>query len=168
MLKKLSKNITATGLVIITGLAIIIYAVATNQSSDQPAAKTNSLVEPLSFNTFKAKICDCGLDNGVQGKWKYKGKLPAVIDFYADWCGPCKMVSPVLEELAVEYKGRVKIYKVNTETNRELAGMFGIGGIPSILFIPPAGMPQMSSGALSKKQFKQAFNEIFGIKDAAL
>ncbi|MBN2050716.1 MAG: thioredoxin [Spirochaetales bacterium] len=88
-------------------------------------------------------------------EWKFQGDLPAVIDFYADWCGPCKMVAPIIEELSEEYEGKVKFYKVDTEAEQELAGAFGIRSIPSILFIPKEGKPQMSAGALPKDAFKE-------------
>ncbi len=88
--------------------------------------------------------------------WKYTGKLPAIIDFYADWCGPCKMVAPVLEELAAEYDGKIIIYKVDTEVEQELSAVFGIQSIPSFLFIPMEGTPMMQPGALPKNVFKQA------------
>jgi thioredoxin 1 len=122
-------------------------------------------MEHLTVESFKEKICDCGLGGG-DAKWQYKGMLPAVIDFYADWCGPCKMVAPVLEQLSKEYEGRLNIYKVNTETEQALAGAFGITSIPSILFIPVEGQPQMSAGAMPKNAFKQAFREILGVEEA--
>jgi len=83
-------------------------------------------------------------------EWKFEGVRPAVIDFYADWCGPCKMLSPLLEELAGEYDGKVDIYKVDTEQEQELSGVFGIRSIPSVLFIPVEGQPIMQAGLLPK------------------
>jgi thioredoxin len=82
------------------------------------------------------------------------------VDFYADWCGPCKMVAPILEELAQEYSGKVHIYKVDTEQEQELASVFGIQSIPSLLFIPKEGQPQMAKGALPKDSFKQAIKDV--------
>lgn len=122
-------------------------------------------MEHLTLATFKEKICECGLGGG-NAEWKFKGTRPAVIDFYADWCGPCKMVAPLLEELAKEYEGKIDIYKVDTEAEQQLAGMFGIQSIPSILFIPAEGQPQMAAGALPKVEFKRIFKEVFGV-DAA-
>ena len=84
-------------------------------------------------------------------EWKYEGDLPAVIDFYADWCGPCKMIAPIIEKLSEEYRDRVHFYKVDTEAEQELAMAFGIQSIPSLLFIPMEGKPQMAAGALPKK-----------------
>jgi len=89
--------------------------------------------------------------------------LPAIIDFYADWCGPCKMVGPVLEEIEKEYEGKVVIYKVNTAEQQELSGIFGIHSIPSILFIPKDDEPRMSVGAMPKEGFKKCLNDILKI-----
>jgi thioredoxin len=92
-------------------------------------------------------------------EWKYKGNLPAIIDFYADWCGPCKMVAPVLEELSETYKDKLVIYKLNTEKEEELSSAFGIQSIPTFLFIPVEGQPMMQTGALPKKTFQQVIEE---------
>lgn len=92
--------------------------------------------------------------------WKFEGELPCIIDFYADWCGPCKMVAPVLEELSEEFKGKINIFKINTEQETELASAFGIRSIPSLLFIPKNGQPQMAMGALPKETFKQVINDV--------
>lgn len=93
-------------------------------------------------------------------KWVYLGDKPAIIDFYADWCGPCKMIAPILEELAAEYEGQIYIYKVDTEAEQQLAGEFGIRSIPSILFVPMGEDPQMAQGALPKDAFKEAIEEV--------
>lgn len=93
-------------------------------------------------------------------EWKYLGDKPCIIDFYANWCGPCKMVAPILEELSEEYKDQIYIYKVNTEEQEELAAAFGIRSIPSILFCPMNAQPQMAQGALPKNTFKQAISEV--------
>jgi thioredoxin len=113
-------------------------------------------MEHLTKQTFLEKVFD--YEN--KKDWEYTGELPAIIDFYADWCAPCKMVAPILEELAEEYKGKVDIYKVDTEAEQELAAVFGIRSIPSILFIPMNDRPQMAAGALPKESFVQAINEI--------
>jgi len=89
-------------------------------------------------------------------EWKYQDNVPAIIDFYADWCGPCKMVAPILEELSEEYGDTLKIYKLDTEVEQELSAVFGIRSIPSILFIPTDGrQPMMQAGALPKQAFKE-------------
>lgn len=98
-------------------------------------------------------------DYHTEQEWKYKGSLPAIIDFYADWCGPCKMVAPVLEELSEEYKDKIVIYKVNTDIEQELSGAFGIQSIPSFLFIDANGQPHLQPGAFPKHVFKKVIDE---------
>lgn len=93
-------------------------------------------------------------------EWKYLGDKPAIIDFYASWCGPCKVIAPILEELAAEYGDSIVIYKVNTETEQELAAAFGIRSIPSLLFVPMEGKPQMTQGAMPKASFKEAIDKV--------
>ena len=93
-------------------------------------------------------------------EWIYLGDKPAIIDFYASWCGPCKMVAPVLEELAAEYDGQIYVYKVNTEQEQELAALFNIRSIPSFLFIPMNDEPQMAMGAMPKSSFKEAIDGV--------
>ncbi len=109
----------------------------------------------LTTQDFKEKV----FDYDTVKDWKYQGSLPAVIDFYADWCGPCKMVAPVLEELSREYEGRIVIYKVNTDVEVELSSVFGIQSIPTILFIDAAGEPMMQPGAFPKHVFKKIIEE---------
>ncbi len=114
------------------------------------------MTEHLTLDTFKTKVF-----NFEENKdWKFEGELPCLIDFYADWCGPCKMVAPVLEELSVEYTGKINIYKVDTEDQQQLAAMFGIRSIPSLLFVPKDGKPQMAMGALPKANLIEAINEV--------
>ena len=109
----------------------------------------------LTTEDLKNKIFDY-----LQEKdWKSKSDLPVIIDFYADWCGPCKMVAPILEELADEYEGQLHIYKVDTEQELELASVFGIRSIPTFLFIPVDGDPIMQPGAFPKKVFQQIIEE---------
>ena len=91
--------------------------------------------------------------------WKYEGTKPAIVDFFATWCGPCKALSPVLDELAAEYGDKLTIYKVDVDQERELAGAFGIRSVPTLLFIPADGEPSMSPGAPSKAQLKQIIDE---------
>ena len=116
-------------------------------------------MEHLTTETFKTKVFDFEKNK----EWKYEGSLPAIVDFYADWCGPCKMVAPVLEELSKEYDGKLAVYKVNTDEQVELAQMFGIQSIPSILFIPKEGKPRMLAGALPKESFKKCISDIFKV-----
>lgn len=109
----------------------------------------------LTTETFKELV----FDYTAEKEWKYKGTKPAIIDFYADWCGPCKMVAPVLEELSDEFEGDVFIYKIDTEVEMELAAVFGIQSIPTFLFVPMEGLPMMQPGALPKKAYKQIIEE---------
>ncbi len=113
-------------------------------------------MEHLTKETFHEKFFNYEKNKD----WAFEGKLPCLIDFYADWCQPCKIVAPILEELAKEYEGKINIYKVNTEDQTELAGAFGIRSIPSLLFCPAEGQPQMAQGALPKESLVQAINDV--------
>ncbi len=113
-------------------------------------------MEHLTKETFLKKV----FNYEENKEWKYEGDLPCLIDFYADWCGPCKMVAPVLEELSKEYEGKIRIYKIDTEDQQELAAAFGIRSIPSLLFCPTEGQPQMAAGALPKATMKKAIEDI--------
>lgn len=93
-------------------------------------------------------------------EWKFLGSRPAIIDFYATWCGPCKMLAPVLDEIAVEYADKIDVYKVNVEEEEELAAIFGIRSVPSLLFVPMDGAPQMAQGALPKNALKDAIGSV--------
>jgi thioredoxin 1 len=118
------------------------------------------MLEHLTKETFLSKV----FNYEINKEWKFEGKKPCVIDFYADWCGPCRMVAPVLEELAKDFEGKLDIYKVNTEEEQELASVFGIRNIPSILFVPITGQPQMAMGALPKATFVKAFKDVLGVE----
>ena len=118
-------------------------------------------LEHLTNETFKEKV----FNYEASKEWKFEGEIPAIIDFYADWCGPCKTIAPILEELQAEYGDKLNIYKVNTEEQRELSSVFGIQSIPSLLFIPKEGQPQMAMGALPKETFKQAITEVLSISE---
>lgn len=109
----------------------------------------------LTTDKFKEDV----FDYTTEKEWKYKGDKPAIIDFYADWCGPCKMVAPILEELSEEYKDNLLIYKVDTEVEQELSAVFQIRSIPSMLFIPVEKQPMMQAGALPKPSLKQIIDK---------
>jgi thioredoxin len=117
-------------------------------------------MEKLDKKAFIEKIFD--FEN--EKEWKYRGTLPAIVDFYADWCGPCKMVTPILEKLSADYAGKLNVYKVDTDKEQELAGAFGIQSIPSLLFIPAAGQPQMARGALDRQGFDKVLADVLGVK----
>jgi thioredoxin len=116
-------------------------------------------LEHLTKESFKEKV----FNFEVNKEWKYEGKTPAIIDFYADWCAPCRMVAPILEELKEEYGEKLEIFKVDTEQEREISSMFGIQSIPSLLFIPVDGQPQMAMGALPKETFKKAIGDVLKV-----
>ncbi|MCD4828097.1 MAG: thioredoxin [Candidatus Cloacimonetes bacterium] len=116
-------------------------------------------MEHLTLQTFKDKIYDWEQNK----EWSFKGERPAVIDFYADWCAPCKQLAPTMDELSEEYDGKVDFFKVNTEQEGELSGLFGIQSIPSILFIPVGEQPQMAGGALPKESFKELIEKVLHI-----
>jgi len=117
------------------------------------------MTEHLTKDTFIEKV----FDFETKKEWEYKGDLPAIIDFFADWCGPCKMVAPVLETLSKEFEGKLKVYKVNTDKEPELSAAFGIQSIPSFLFIPVGNQPQMAMGALPKATFQSAIKDVLGV-----
>jgi thioredoxin len=116
-------------------------------------------VQHLTVETFKEKVFNWEANQD----WKYEGKVPAIIDFWAEWCQPCKMVAPILEELQKEYGDKIQIYKVNTEEQQLLAQLFGIRNIPSLLFVPVEGQPQMAVGALPKDVLKQAIADVLKV-----
>ena len=118
------------------------------------------MIEHLTKETFLKKV----FNYEENKEWKFEGEKPCIIDFYADWCGPCKMVAPVLEELAGDFDGKIDVYKVNTEEQQELASAFGIRSIPSFLFVPAEGQPQMAMGALPKDTFVKAFKDVLGVE----
>lgn len=117
------------------------------------------MLEHLTTDDFKEKVFN--YENSQD--WAYKGELPAIIDFYADWCGPCKMVAPILEELSKEYDGKLNVYKINTDVEQELAAVFGIRSIPSLLFIPKDEQPQMVAGAIPKDTFIKVINDVLKV-----
>jgi thioredoxin 1 len=151
--------------------AAILFSACGNQKTE---AKQNDLTETVSNNTvsqtsaaknselltkaqFIVKVWDF---TKSPNDWKFLGNKPAIIDFYADWCGPCKIASPILEEIGAEYVDRIQIYKINTDQEQELAQVFGISGIPAFLYIPAKGKPVMMSGiGRSKEDTKKMFIE---------
>ncbi len=145
-------------LVLIAGISLTTYAQNSSSKTEEPA-KTENKVKTIHLNKidFLKKVANYEAN---PNEWKYLGDKPALIDFYADWCGPCKAVAPVLEELAKEYDGEIYIYKIDTEAELELSALFGIRSIPSLLFIPMNGTPQMAQGALPKNALKEAINKV--------
>ena len=116
------------------------------------------MVHELTTETFKEKVFDYTKNED----WSFEGKKPAVVDYFAEWCGPCKTIAPILEELSEEYEN-VDFYKVNTEEQNELAANFGIQSIPALLFVPLKGEPKMVLGTIPKATLEQAINEVLGL-----
>lgn len=123
--------------------------------------KPTTKVVHITKADFLKKVYDFEKD---PDEWKYLGSQPAIVDFYADWCGPCRQLSPVLDELAKEYSGKLTIYKVNVDNERGLATFFGIRSIPTLLFIPMKGKPQRSLGALSKTELKGIIKDVLKVE----
>ena len=121
--------------------------------------KFKKMTELLTKETFLEKVFNFEKNKD----WKFEGEVPCIIDFYADWCGPCKMVAPVLEELSNEYKGKLNIYKVDTEVEQELAAAFGIRSIPSMLFVPKDAEPQMAQGAMPKHDLVKIIADVLKV-----
>lgn len=129
-----------------------------NQQKEQQS-KTTTVMKPIHLTKaeFLKKVVDY---EGNPTEWKYLGEKPAIIDFYASWCGPCKRVAPILDELAAEYGDKIDIYKIDTEQEQELAAAFGIRSIPTLLFVPMEGKPQMVQGAIGKADFEKIIQEV--------
>ena len=142
---------------LLTILMLLLFAMkaAAFNKGDETMKATN-----LTKEDFLTKVMDY---KNNPTEWKYLGDKPAIIDFYASWCGPCKMLAPIMEELAKEYDGKMYVYKVDTEAEQELAQIFGIRSIPSILFIPMEGKPMMTQGALPKTELKKIISENLGV-----
>lgn len=154
--------------VIAAAIALFLVSCAANGTGNKPVAteennnnnikkENNMTTIHLTKEEFLKKVVD--FENNPN-EWKYLGDKPCLIDFYASWCGPCKALSPVLEELAEEYGDRIYIYKINTEEEQELAAAFGIRSIPTLLFVPQSGSPQMAQGALPKATLKEAIDNV--------
>lgn len=134
-------------------------------SANEPKEKETAKPVELTKATFLEKVFDFETN---PDEWVYKGDKPAIVDFYADWCGPCRIVSPILKDLAAEYDDQIYIYKVNVDNERELAAMFGARSIPMFLFIPMDEDPQVGKGALPKKSFKEVIDTFLLKKDNQL
>ncbi len=150
-------------LALLSLVAVSTGCTAQAQKSNSKSSDKSQVVEskattvPITKAEFLKKVVNY---EATPDRWEFLGDKPVLVDFYASWCGPCKMIAPILEELAAEYGDKITIYKVNTESEPELATAFGIRSIPTLLFIPMEGKPQMSQGAMNKAQFQEAINKI--------
>ena len=145
-------------LLLVAGLSLSACGQTKKEQITEPVKKESKMkIIHLNKIDFLKKVANYEAN---PSEWKYLGDKPALIDFYADWCGPCKAVAPVLEELAKEYSGEIYIYKIDTEAEQELAAVFGIRSIPSLLFVPMEGTPQMAQGALPKPTLKEAIEKV--------
>ena len=136
-----------------------------NQKEEMTDKKVNDDDKKATITLNKEEFKEKVMDYEANEEWKFEGDLPCIVDFYADWCAPCRVASPILEEVAQEYKGKINVYKVDIQKDKELATVFGVQGIPAFLFCPKEGEPQMSSGIgrtneETKAMFKQAVEEI--------
>ena len=139
-----------------TAFALLAFATGSHAQENNKKT-TNMKTIAMTKADFLKKVAD--YEKNSQ-EWKYLGDKPALIDFYASWCGPCKALAPVLEELAAEYGDQIYIYKITTEEEQELAAAFGIRSIPTLLFIPLEGKPQMAQGAMPKDSLKEAIDKV--------
>jgi len=135
-------------------IAMIILATAFTANAQEE--KKESKVKHLTYNEFLKEVWDFEKDPNT---FSYKGKLPAIVDFYADWCGPCRRVAPIMEKLADEYDGKLLVYKVNTDQERSLSAAFNVKSIPMVLFIPMEGQPMMQVGALPEEGYRKVVEE---------
>jgi thioredoxin len=137
-------------------LTAVSIAVLVNCNAGDPKNESKGDIIHLTKATFKSQVFDYEKNK----EWKYAGQKPAIIDFYADWCGPCRMLAPVMNDIAKEYAGKVVVYKVDTDKERELASDLGITSLPTLVFIPVNGKPQATMGALPKAELVKIINEV--------
>jgi len=132
-----------------------------NNNEGKKTTLTEGTVVYLTGDMFRKAIWDYQKDPKT---FSYVGKLPCIVDFYADWCRPCKMVAPIMEDLAKEYKGKIIIYKVNTDAEKELASLFNVRSIPSILMVPKTGKPSMTVGLYPKESYVQSIRDVLKVQ----
>jgi thioredoxin 1 len=149
----MKKNIVLTAL---TFSLLIFGCKSGNKPAEVPKLAAGEAVMPLTNDTFRKYI----FDYESEKVWNYKGNKPAIIDFYADWCPPCRELSPLVEEIAKEYAGKIVVYKVNTDQERAVTQTLGISGLPTLVFIPVKGKPQLVVGFVSKENLEKGVNDV--------
>ena len=141
-------------------MSLLTLSACAGSSNKQPATnqkeKSNMETIHLTKAEFLKKVCNYEAN---PNEWKYEGTVPCIIDFYATWCGPCKMISPVLAELAKEYNGKIVVYKVDVDEEQDLAAAFGVQSIPTLLWIPMKGKPTVTRGAMMKSDLKKMIDQ---------
>jgi thioredoxin len=141
--------------------AVVNLQACTGNAENSKTETTEGQVVKLTAESFQKLVWDY---KSNPQQWVFKGDQPVIIDFYADWCRPCKMIAPILAEISQEYKGKVRIYKVNTDEQRELASLFNISSIPAVLYVPMTGKPQMSVGAQQKAGYVEMIKTILKVQ----
>ncbi len=144
-------------LIMVAVLTLGVGCISNAQNSNNTKSESTMGTVKMTKADFLTKVTDY---ESNPSEWNYLGDKPALIDFYASWCGPCKMIAPILEDLAKEYGDQIVIYKIDTEAEPELAALFNIRSIPTLLFIPKDDKPQLTQGAMSKEQFRATIDEI--------
>jgi thioredoxin len=137
-------------------ILIALVIIATAMTANAQEKKNEPKVKHLTYSEFLKKVWDFERNPTT---FEYKGKLPAVIDFYADWCGPCRRVAPIMEQMAEDYEGKLLVYKVNVSEEKDLASVFQVRSIPMVLFIPVKGNPMMQVGALPEAEYRETVEE---------
>lgn len=151
------KNLLGFGIFVlaITGFAFTTINKPAEVAAVEAIEKKEDKVIPMTLDTFKKEV----FDYEKSQEWVFAGDKPAIIDLYADWCGPCRMIAPILKDLSVEYDGKVSFYKVNVDKERELAQLFNVTSIPLLVFIPKDGVPRLFPGAADKETYKKTIEE---------
>lgn len=142
---------------------LLLFVLSCKSENPTPAdsiAETGNAVVTLTNDSFRKLV----FNYDANKEWKYEGDMPAIIDFYADWCPPCRQLSPLVEEIAKEYKGKIIVYKVNTDKEKELAQSVGISNLPTLLYIPAKGNPQVTIGFVPKETIIKTISEVLLIK----
>lgn len=153
----MKKKIITTAILHVMVIASIL---AGNPTKASEVSDQNATVVYLTNETFKQLVFNYEKNQ----EWKYEGTTPAIVDFYADWCSPCRQLAPILDEIAKEYSGKVIVYKVDTVKEQRLSQSLGISSLPTLLFIPAKGQPQAAMGALPKETLVQVINDVLLIK----